>query len=327
MTMQKSEGKRKEKAMKDYRMFLAALVVLFAPTLAQPQTTDVKKGPEILPHVSITVLVDNMAGGGPILGEWGASFVVQANKDQILIDAGQGQVLLGNARALEADLSKTKAIVISHEHLDHTQGLDSAFRACGPVDFYVHPAGFETRYWKDGSHAEPHSLPYTREELTKRVRRLIETKEPTKVAEGIIVTGQIPRTTDFEDTGLRGVAFLDANLSVPDPVVDDQAVFFRVPEGVVIVLGCGHAGLVNTMNYVSKLTGERRIYAVIGGTHLISASSDRLKRTIEALRQYDVQKVMLSHCTGARAFSELACALPGRCTWPASGSVIEFGGK
>ncbi len=313
--------------MKIRRMLLAALIVLFAPALAQPQAREEIKAPDILPRASVTVLVDNMAGGGPILGEWGASFLVNTDREQILVDAGQGQILLGNARALDVDLSKTKAIVISHEHADHTYGLDSAFSACGPVDLYVHPAGFETRYWKDGTRAEPHSLPFTRDQLAKRIRRLIVTTEPTQVGEGLTVTGQIPRVTEFEDTGLKGIAFLDEKLTTPDPVLDDQALFFRVPEGVVIVLGCGHAGLVNTMDYVSKLTGEKKIFAVIGGTHLINASPDRLKMTIEALRQHDVQKIMLSHCTGVRAFAELASALPGRCTWPASGSVIKFGGK
>lgn len=312
--------------MKSSWMCMCSLLVLSVPLQAQ-QLIPGSKATNVLPRTTVTVLVDNMAGGGPVLGEWGAAFVVQTNKDQILIDAGAGQVLLGNARAIEMDLAKTKSIVISHEHGDHTFGLDSAFSACGKVDLYIHPAAFETRYWKSRSGAEPHSLPFTREQLASRVRKLVETKEPTAVGEGVMVTGQIPRKTDFEDTGLRGMAFLDDKLTVPDPVSDDQAVFFRVPEGIVIVLGCGHAGIVNTMNYVSELTGEKRIYAVIGGTHLVSASADRLKKTIEALRKYDVQKIMLSHCTGVRAFAELACALPGRCSWPASGSVITFGGE
>jgi 7,8-dihydropterin-6-yl-methyl-4-(beta-D-ribofuranosyl)aminobenzene 5'-phosphate synthase len=140
-----------------------------------------------------------------------------------------------------------------------------------------------------------------------------------------MVTGQIPRVSDFEGTGVREDAFLDESMTTPDPILDDQAVFFRVPEGVVILLGCGHAGLVNTMAYVSELTGEPRIYAVIGGTHLLSASPARMQKTVEALRKYDVHKIMLSHCTGVQAYAELASALPGRCNWPASGTIIKFG--
>lgn len=303
--------------------------LLIAPIFAQTlqQAPKAKEALQVLPRVTVTVLVDNMAGGGPLLGEWGAAFLVETDKEQILFDTGGGLVLLGNARALDVNLSKTKAIVISHEHGDHTSGLDSALNASGRVDLYIHPAGFDTRYWKDGVRAEPHTLLISRQQLMQRVRNLVETKGPTNVGEGLTVTGQIPRVRDFEDTGLSQYAFLDEKLATPDPVLDDQAVFFRVPEGVVIVLGCGHAGLVNTMAYVSELTGEKRIYAVIGGTHLISASPDRLKKTVEALREYDVQKILLSHCTGVRAFAELANAFPGRCRWPASGSVIRFGGR
>jgi 7,8-dihydropterin-6-yl-methyl-4-(beta-D-ribofuranosyl)aminobenzene 5'-phosphate synthase len=85
--------------------------------------------------------------------------------------------------------------------------------------------------------------------------------------------------------------------------------------------------LVNTMKYVSELTGEQRIYAVIGGTHLLNASPVRMQKTVEALRKYDVQKIMLSHCTGVQAYAELATALPSRCRWPASGTKIKFGGR
>ncbi len=80
------------------------------------------------------------------------------------------------------------------------------------------------------------------------------------------------------------------------------------------------------MRYVSALLGEDRIYAVIGGTHLIAASPARMGRTIEALRGYDVQKIMLSHCTGLEAYARLSTAFPGRCSWPATGTRIELGG-
>ncbi len=299
---------------------------LIDPLMAQPPQQLSRESPEVLPRVSITVLVDNMAGGGPLLGEWGAAFLIKTDKEQFLFDTGGGRVLLGNARALGVDLSKTRAVVISHEHGDHTLGLDSALRASGRVDLYLHPAGFETRYWKDEATPVPHTLPYSRRELSQRVRKLVESTVPIQIGEGVTATGQIPRICEFEDTGLKGLAFLDEKLTKPDPILDDQAVFFRVPEGVVIVLGCGHAGLVNTMAYVCELTGERRIHAVIGGTHLVSASPERLQKTVEALRMYDVQKIMLSHCTGVRAYAELASAFPGRCSWPAAGTVIRFGG-
>jgi 7,8-dihydropterin-6-yl-methyl-4-(beta-D-ribofuranosyl)aminobenzene 5'-phosphate synthase len=280
---------------------------------------------EVLPRVSVTVLVDNMSGSGPVLGEWGVALLIETGQNQVLFDTGGGRTLIGNAQALEVDLSKTDAIVISHEHADHTRGLETALNACRSVDVFAHPAGFDTRYWKDGDRAAPHHLPLTRLQPGARVRKIIETKEPTLIREGLMVTGQIPRVSDFEGTGVSDRAFLDRSLRTPDPILDDQAVFFRIPEGVVVLLGCAHAGLVNTLRYVSDLTGEQRIYAIMGGAHLIGASPERMRKTVEALRKYDVQKIMLSHCTGVKAFAELSSAFPGRCSWPASGTRIQFG--
>lgn len=311
--------------MRKFLILGTLLLVLNISVEAQSlrQAAEGKQIAEVLPKVKVTVLVDNMADS--VLGEWGVSFLIETDQHQILFDTGGGRVLLPNADELHVNMGETEAIVLSHEHADHTGGLESVLNVCKSVDLFVHPAGFDTRYWKENSGATAHQLPMSRQQLNQLVHKLVETKKPSAICRGLMVTGQIPRMSDFEDTGLGEDAYLDANLKTPDPILDDQAVFFRVPEGVVIMLGCGHAGLVNTMQYVSELTGEHRIYAVIGGTHLISASPFRIQKTIEALKKYDVQKIMLSHCTGVQAFSELACALPGRCTWPASGTRIQFG--
>lgn len=278
-----------------------------------------------LPHVSITVLVDNKEGSERVQGEWGLSLFIETDRHSILFDTSAGRVLPGNARALNVDFAKTDSLVISHGHHDHTGGLKQVLQASGPLDLYVHPEAFATRYWKVGSQALKYSMPLSREQLRGRVRKLVETKGPTLVPDGVMVTGQIPRVSSFEDTGVTEKAFLDEDLKLPDPVLDDQAVFFRVPEGVVILLGCAHAGLVNTMRYVCQLLGEERIYAVLGGTHLLRASPERMRKTVEALRKYDVQKIMLSHCTGEPAYAELAEAFPGRCSWPPAGTRIQFG--
>jgi 7,8-dihydropterin-6-yl-methyl-4-(beta-D-ribofuranosyl)aminobenzene 5'-phosphate synthase len=310
-----------------WKLATLALACVVSVQAQAPQPAQEKKvALDVLPRVTVTVLVDNMAGGSgsAVLGEWGLAFLINTDRHQILLDSGGGRVLLGNARALNVDLAKTEAIVLSHEHADHTAGLDGALSAVGRVDLFVHPAGFDTRYSKGSAGATAHRLPFSREQLSQRVRNLVETRTPTRVSEGLMVTGQVPRTNDFEDTGVR-TAFLDETLKTPDQILDDQAVFFRVPEGIVILLGCAHAGLVNTMEYVSQLTGEQRIFAVMGGTHLVSASPARMQKTIEALRKYGVQRILLSHCTGVQAFAELAGAFPGLCSWPASGTRVQFG--
>jgi 7,8-dihydropterin-6-yl-methyl-4-(beta-D-ribofuranosyl)aminobenzene 5'-phosphate synthase len=280
----------------------------------------------VLSRVDVTVLVENMAGNPSLLGEWGLSFLIETGKHRVLLDTGGGRTLIENARALKVDLSKLDAIVISHGHFDHTGGLEKTLQACGPVDLFIHPAAFATRYFKEGSRVVKDENPLSPDGLRGRVRNLHETLKPTAVCEGLMVTGEVPRENDFEDTGVGNFIFLDPELKAPDLVPDDQAVYFRVPEGVVILLGCAHAGVINTARYVSKLAGGEKIYAVMGGTHLISASPARIQKTIEALRELGVQKILLSHCTGVNAYAELAKAFPGRCAWPPTGARIHFGG-
>ncbi len=305
--------------------FLFALAAALSPLLAQTSPPASTAKPPVLPGARVTVLVDNLAGGGPLLGEWGAAFLVETNGHRILFDTGGGQVILGNAKALGVNFRPLDAIVLSHGHEDHTSGLDKVLALSGPVRLFVHPVAFATHYWKENARVEPYSMPVTRAQLAQQGATIIETKEPTAVCPGVMVTGEIPRNSAFENTGVQAFAFLDSEGKVPDLILDDQALCFRVPEGVVVVLGCGHAGLVNTLEHVCRLLGESTIHAVIGGTHLLKASPERTAQTLAGLRRFRVQKILLSHCTGHEAQAAFRTAFPGRCDWPASGTRVDFG--
>jgi len=306
---------------------IAALACCFAPILAGQGPSQATGSLPVLPGVDVTVLVENMAGDPSLLGEWGLSFLIETGKHRILFDAGGGRTLFENARALKVDLTKLDAIVVSHGHFDHTGGLEKALETSGPVDLFIHPAAFAPRYFKGRERVVREENGISRDVLRGKARGFLETSTPTLVREGVMVTGQVPRTADFEDTGVGGFIYLDADMKTPDLVPDDQAIFFRVPEGIVVILGCAHAGVVNTARYVMKLTGAEKIYAVMGGTHLLSASPQRMQATIEAFRQMGIEKILLGHCTGVNSYAQLAGAFPGRCAWPPTGAKIHFGGK
>jgi len=278
----------------------------------------------ITESVRITTLVENTAGLSGALGEHGLSFWLETPSWRVLFDAGAGAVLEGNAGTLGVDLSKADAIVLSHGHYDHSGGLALARKAAPQAKVFHHPAAFEPKYacLPDGTSRYIGVPPASMEAGRQDNGVMVPTKEPVEVAPGLFVTGEIPRTNDFEDTG--GPFFLDEACTQPDPLLDDQALFYECERGTVVILGCAHAGVVNTLQYVRKLTEDRPIHAVLGGLHLLWATEERVSRTIEALQSFDIAHLGIAHCTGFAATGTLLAAFPGQCRPCTAGVLTEF---
>lgn len=275
--------------------------------------------------LGITVLSEDTAGGRGLLAEHGVAFWVKADSRCILFDTGQGMVISHNAEALGIDLSTADDVVISHGHYDHVGGLPDVLERLQKANLYVHPAAFEAKFAKaaDGA-GQPAGSPITdADAIRSRVADVVLTTGPTQVTDGVWVTGEIPRRSGFEDTG--GPFYLDEGCTVPDPLVDDQALYVESREGVVVLLGCAHAGLVNTLDYVAELAGCDRIHAVLGGMHLLNASEERIAASLKSLERYDVQHIGAAHCTGLRAVVALVNSRPDRFVRLAAGSGVQIG--
>ena len=160
------------------------------------------------------------------------------------------------------------------------------------------------------------------EAIRKAATGVVWTAKPTEVLEGIFVTGVIPRQNAFEETG--GRFFLDSACTQPDPLTDDQALFFDTAAGLVILLGCAHSGVVNTLEHVRHLAGGRPIHTVLGGMHLLTASPERMDQTIAAFRRLNIQRLAPAHCTGLPAQSQLWTAFSDRCSSCAVGARFSF---
>jgi len=270
----------------------------------------------------ITFLVENTAGGRGLLGEHGLSFWIELNGKRFLFDTGQGHVLLNNARRLGIGLDHIDAIALSHGHYDHTGGLGEVLRSSRATTVYAHPAAFEAKYARnpDGS-ARDVGMPGLDEEMIRDMTELVLVEEPVKLCRGLHLTGPVPRTTDFEDTG--GAFFKDRACVEPDPLVDDQAAFIETQASTVVILGCAHAGVINTLRHVQSLTGNRPVHTVIGGMHLLHAGPERMDKTVNELRRLDVQRFLACHCTGMAAVARLWQEFPGRCAVCPVGTVLE----
>ena len=272
----------------------------------------------------ITVLVDNSVQRRGLLAEHGLAFWIEMRGRFLLFDTGQGMVLSGNADKLDVPLTRAEAVVLSHGHYDHTGGVDTLLKAAPHASVYVHPAALLPKYVRadDGSSREVGIPQPARVAISRRTDQFVETSRPTEICDGLFVTGEIPRETDYEDTG--GEFFTDAEAQHADPLLDDQAMFFDSREGIVVLLGCAHAGIVNTIQYIHKLTNGRPMHAVMGGMHLARASRQRMDRTIRGLQQFNVERLGPAHCTGPMATAKLWNALPERCFPCGTGTRMEF---
>ncbi|MCP4600414.1 MAG: MBL fold metallo-hydrolase [Proteobacteria bacterium] len=274
--------------------------------------------------VNITVLAEEMAHGLDLIAEHSWAVWIETNSRHVLFDVGQGAETALNARTLNIDLRKCDTIVLSHGHYDHTGGLVKALSMAPDSKIYAHPIAFEKKYAlnNDGTSRYNGMPRLCREVLGSNPRALIKTLNPTDLGSGLWVTGEIPRKTKFEDAG--GAYFVDPQCSKPDPIRDDQALFFESSHGLVVILGCAHAGAINTIEYVCKLADSNKIHAVLGGMHLIHASDDRVQSTIESLEYINPDFLGLSHCTGVEAAEKIKATFRQRCLECIVGTQISF---
>ncbi len=256
-------------------------------------------------NLSITAIVENTAGVFEVAGEWGLALWIQADHHRILCDTGQGHTLRQNAEQLGIEIATADALVVSHGHSDHTGGIAALMAAGFRGKTYIHPAALNPKYQREKT--PPHrakGIPQSsREALLARASDVVESSGPVEIARGILVTGAIPRRNDYED--LPDPFFLNEDCTQPDPLVDDQALLIETPRGWAVITGCGHSGLINTLNYAQELTGSGRIAAVVGGLHLFRASAERIQATTENLHDFDMKLIAPCHCTGFDATGAL----------------------
>ncbi len=272
----------------------------------------------------ITTLSENTARMGDFLAEWGLSILIETERVNILLDAGKSISASYNTGALEIDLSRIDKIVLSHGHQDHTGGLRQILsRMRKEVEIIAHPDIWATKYSRRKGKDRHIGIPFQRQELESLGARFNLTTKPLKVADNIMTTGEIPMVTEYEE--IDSALFVkDDNGWQPDKLPDDLALIINTELGLVIIPGCAHRGIINTLYHAQQLTGVKRIHTVLGGAHLTSASEERIRLTIAALKELGVQRLGLCHCTGLPASSLLAQEFGDKFFFNNAGTSIDL---
>ncbi|MFA5203930.1 MAG: MBL fold metallo-hydrolase [Lentisphaeria bacterium] len=251
--------------------------------------------------VKLILLANNLVRRPGLLAEHGLAFWLDDGTHRLLFDTGQGLVLRHNAAALGLDLERVTDVVLSHGHYDHTGGLAHVAAMTTPASprlWMLADAMAAPRFSRhqDGSMHDI-AMPAPSREVLARFDRPTPPAAPgpVEVMPGVFATGPIPRVHAWEKTG---GFFWDAAGREADDIPDDQALWLDTVEGVVVLLGCAHAGCLNTLERVRRQSGGRPLAAVVGGTHLSGADSARLAHTVAALRELAPAKLVPLHCTG-----------------------------
>ncbi|MFZ7103931.1 MAG: MBL fold metallo-hydrolase [Peptococcaceae bacterium] len=273
--------------------------------------------------VKATVLCENSVFSNlGAIAEHGWAVFLETDQGNYLFDTGQGKALLNNAGVFKKDLSTIKGIILSHHHIDHTGGLLAAVKAAAPVKVYSHPDLFKEGYLVRHNMPKYIGVPYSRMALENYGAEFCFNREFTEFAPGFYLTGEVPRTTDYEYGDTDVVLKTEQGL-VRDPLEDDQSIIIRTSRGLFIILGCSHAGIINILNYAVAQTGESRIHTVIGGTHLWTVSREQQDKTIAALKDFAIERLGVSHCTGLVVSMRLAQEFGDKFFFCNVGTVVE----
>jgi len=273
----------------------------------------------------LTILCENTVGVPfGVIGEHGFACYVETAKGNYLFDTGQGFAIVHNAIALKKDLGAIEAIMISHGHYDHTGGLPAVLQIKGRVGVYGHPDIFVERIYSSEGKTRYIGMQHTRSYLESLGADFRLGDRMVEIGPGVFLTGEIPRKNQFEKGDANMIACLANGEKIqPDPLKDDISLIIDSEKGLILVLGCAHAGMINIIEYAMEKMNCDKIHAIIGGTHLGFSSEEQFDETLKVIDKYEIDLFGVSHCTGLPKASMLHAKLKKRFFFGTVGSTLK----
>lgn len=291
---------------------LVALLALFAlalgsqPVIAQATAA---KPPAQIHALKITVLSTMLVGEPHTeLGEWGFSALVEADGHRILLDTGSHpETVLQNARDLSIDLSDVNEVIITHNHWDHVTGLMTLRREMmkkNPAALSVLHVSRGVFYSRPSPRGEQNTMIAIRKEYEATGGKIIEHSEGAEMFPGAWLTGPVPRKYPERNWSVSGKVQTPNGL-VEDNIPEDQTLVFNTAKGLVVLTGCGHAGIVNILTFAAEHFPGEPVFGIVGGIHLFAATDDQLNWTGDKFKEFKVANLVGAHCTGIEALYRL----------------------
>lgn len=278
----------------------------------------------MITDLKITILYENTVGVPiGVTGEWGSSILLEVPGLTLLFDTGADGALVPNARALGIDLAAVDLVVLSHGHYDHTGGLRAFLQYYQrPIPVVAHPEVFSIRFVDTDTGRRHIGLPFRRQELESLGAAFRFTTDVLELGDGLLVSGEVPRLTEGE--GDQRLVVVEGNLAKPDLVLDDLSIYVVTDRGLVIILGCAHAGVINIVEHARALTGVEKVHAIIGGTHLGPINPLQRKYALDYLGSLGLDLLAANHCTGLPVMAAMAGIFGERFRFASVGTVFTL---
>ena len=254
------------------------------------------------------------------------SVTYDGSENHYLMDSGFTRMgVPHNIQALDIDISRVDSIFLSHGHLDHYASMIEVLSLINkPVPIITHPDSFCPRYFvfPNGRVLGPWKL--SRIALEEANAQIMSVKNPVPLGPGLISTGEIKKTTDFEKP-MAAARIVKNGEIMNDPIIDDQSLIINLKgKGLVILTACSHSGIINIIRHSQKITGINKIHAIFGGFHFAGVSEEVVQKTIVELEKIDPTFLIPTHCTGFKAMNMIAERMPDKFILSSVGSKMKF---
>ncbi len=277
--------------------------------------------------IKVSTLTENTVYKRGYLGEHGLSLLIEVQDKRYLFDTGQSEVFLHNAQKLHLRQETLDAVILSHGHYDHGGGMEYVQSWAAEVPVYVQQKAFEKKYTEDPRTKELRYIGLENAAGWQDGSRICRLEGGSSaIGAGVWLLSEIPYQTEFEAAQgfWREVLKEQGPELAADLMEDEQLLVIEQEQGLSVFAGCAHPGIINCLHHVQSVFPGVRIHSLVAGMHLKSCDVRRIRQTIEALQEMEIDMVVPLHCTGIRAMAMIKEALGERCILAEAGRQIEI---